>query len=505
MTSEPIHGPNGLRRWHALIAAFFGWMFDGFEMGLFPVVARPALRDLLLGQGVAEPEALEALVGQWNSIAIAGFLVGAATGGVLFGWLGDRLGRVRALSLSILTYSLVGGLGAFAVAPWQIVVVRCIAALGMGGEWSLGVALVMEVWAGQSRVMLAGLIGTAVNLGFALVALLSLGLASVQGLFTEWGFSTAWVEWRLLMLCGVLPALLVFFVRLWVRESESWLKVRHEGGTTAWATRDLLGVLAGAAAGLGILVLWSYPLHAVVRLVGTISALIVASLGYLYPVFRYLDRSRRTAADSGHDIRLRQDASAPGDILRRMALGAVLSGVPLLGTWAAVQWAPIWADQLAVGRPEAKALTQFCSAMGAFFCAPLGAWMAGRFGRRVAYLAMSLISLASLLLFYQSNVAYTSWFLVSVFLMGGLTSLFYGWLPLYLPELFPTRVRAIGQGFSYNFGRMLAAMGALQTGTIMSAFSGGYPQACTTMGSVYLLGVLAIWFAPETSGSPLPD
>lgn len=495
----------GGHRWHALIAAFFGWMFDGFEMGLFPVVARPALWDLLQGQGVAEPEVLETLVGQWNGIAIAGFLLGAATGGVVFGWLGDRLGRVKALSLSILTYSLVSGLGAFATTPWQIVVVRFLAALGMGGEWSLGVALVMEVWQGQSRVMLAGLIGTAVNLGFALVALLSLGLGSVRHVFTQWGFSNAWVEWRLLMLSGVLPALLVFFVRLWVRESESWLKVRRGGGTTAWATRDLAGVLVGALAGLGILVLWSYPLPTGVRLVGTILALIVVGLGFLYPVFRYLRRWELTAADSGQAIRHRQDAYATGDILRRMALGAFLSGVPLLGTWAAVQWAPIWADQLAVGQREAKSLTQFYSAMGAFFCAPLGAWMAGRLGRRMAYLAMCLISLASLLLFYGSNAAYTHWFLATVFLMGGLTSLFYGWLPLYLPELFPTRVRAIGQGFSYNFGRVIAAMGALQTGTIMSAFSGGYPQACTTMGSVYLLGILAIWFAPETSSSPLPD
>src|SRR5207253_9223291 len=86
-------------RWLALAAALLGWMFDGFEMGLFPLVARPALRDLLGSTDDKE-------IGLWFAVATAGFLVGAATGGVLFGWLGDRLGRVRAMMLSILTYAI---------------------------------------------------------------------------------------------------------------------------------------------------------------------------------------------------------------------------------------------------------------------------------------------------------------------------------------------------------------------------------------------------------------
>src|SRR5262245_46328034 len=132
-------------KWLALTAALLGWMFDGFEMGLFPVVARPALTDLLRMSG---GEVSDKAVGDWNSLINAAFLIGAATGGVLFGWLGDRLGRVRAMSFSILTYALCSGLGGLATAPWQMVVIRFVAALGMGGEWSLGVALVMEVWGG---------------------------------------------------------------------------------------------------------------------------------------------------------------------------------------------------------------------------------------------------------------------------------------------------------------------------------------------------------------------
>src|ERR1044071_7178830 len=113
-------------QWLALTAALLGWMFDGFEQGLFPLVARPALKELL---GMSGASADDTGVGFWLALTNASFLVGAATGGVVFGWLGDRLGRVRAMSLSILTYSLCSGMAGIASAPWQMVVIRFLAAL----------------------------------------------------------------------------------------------------------------------------------------------------------------------------------------------------------------------------------------------------------------------------------------------------------------------------------------------------------------------------------------
>jgi len=89
--------------------------------------------------------------------------------------------------------------------------------------------------------------------------------------------------------------------------------------------------------------------------------------------------------------------------------------------------------------------------------------------------------------------------------VGFFTAAFYGWLPLYLPELFPTRVRATGQGLSFNFGRIFAAFGALGTGQLMGFFGGSYPRACATITLVYLVGMVLIWLAPETKGKPLPD
>lgn len=119
-------------------------------------------------------------------------------------------------------------------------------------------------------------------------------------------------------------------------------------------------------------------------------------------------------------------------------------------------------------------------------------------------------SLASSLIFFQLTQEYGPLFLVAVFFAGGLTASFYGWLPLYLPELFPTAVRAFGQGFSFNFGRILAAVGALQTGALISLLGGsdpklGYPQACSLMSLIYLVGMAIIWLAPETRGKPLPE
>ncbi len=103
-------------KWMALLAAILGWLFDGFEMGLFPLAGGPALADLLKAQP-GTPE-----VNQWFSVIYAVFLVGAATGGVRFGWLGDRIGRVKAMSLSIFAYAIFTGLCGFATEAWHIAV-----------------------------------------------------------------------------------------------------------------------------------------------------------------------------------------------------------------------------------------------------------------------------------------------------------------------------------------------------------------------------------------------
>ena len=189
-------------------------------------------------------------------------------------------------------------------------------------------------------------------------------------------------------------------------------------------------------------------------------------------------------------------------------MGACISGVALLGTWGSIQWATFWVDEL-TGKtvPLAKQWTQFCSAWGAVLSCIIGALMCDWMGRRLAYRLLCVLALGSTLLFYLGNSSYGPMFLFTVFLAGGSTAAFYGWLPLYLPELFPTAVRATGQGFSFNFGRILAAIGALQTGVLKDIFKdhGGYPTACSLMSLIYLVGLVVIGFAPETKGRELPE
>src|SRR4051812_35086008 len=276
----------GRAAYAALTAAFLGWLFDGFEMGLFPLIGKPALQDLLPGRGAL-------LQGQWFTIIIAVFLVGAATGGVLFGWLGDKMGRVKAMALAIFTYAIFTGLCAFVGETWHFAALRFVASLGMGGEWSLGVALVNEIWSGKNRAWIAGLIGAASNIGFLLTGLLSLKLnesiAQVGEMLGAVGLGagpTSYLlhnrAWRFLAVTGALPALINFFILLFVHESPSWVKEKESARTSHWATVDLFGVLIASVAALAIIYIWSplSPTGPVAALLLTVVGLGIALWGY---------------------------------------------------------------------------------------------------------------------------------------------------------------------------------------------------------------------------------
>lgn len=402
-------------QWLVLIAAFLGWMFDGVEQGVFPIVARPALQDLL---GVRTDD----LIGPWMGGITALFLVGAAGGGLMFGWFGDRLGRVRAMLLSILAYSLFTGCCYFVRAPWQLGLLRFLAAVGMGGEWSLGVALVMECWPERHRPLLAAAIGAAANVGFGLVGALGAIFAITRD------------SWRWVMLAGAAPALLALFIAAFVPESEKW-----KGAVQKARARPL------------------------------------------------------------------RDIFAPGLRLTTL-LGLMFASISLIGTWGSVQWLPAWADQLTHGKVHnAKAVTQMLIAGGAVLGCLIAPLLGSRTGRRPAYFILCLGSLAACGYLFRAVNEYNGVFQLMVFVVGVATASFYGWLPLYLPELFPTRVRATGQGLCFNFGRILAAIGALQMGRLLQLYQGSYARAGASITLIYALGLVLIWFAPETKGKPLPD
>jgi MFS family permease len=495
--TAPVASSRG--RTLALAAALLGWMFDGMEMGLFPLVGRDALRELL------DSSAPQKSLDLWYGVVMACFLIGAATGGVLFGWLGDKIGRVRAMTVSVLLYSLCSGLSAASQSPAQLAGLRFFGALGMGGEWALGVALVMEVWPNTSRAWLAGWIGAFGNLGYTLCGGIKLALNRVQGDIPGWlssaGLPEGWVaaltaygDWRLLMLVGALPALLTLFIRLFVPESEKWVREKEAGAASHWATRDLLGVLVGAAAALGIVALWVEDLPAAVRVPGSLFGLLLVVLGYLMPARGYLSRCALTPA-------VRRQT------MLRMLLGAGLRGVALLGTWAGLMWVYMWVGKIPGGTSsDARPFIQVYSSVGAAVGCLLGAVLGGVFGRRPVYAALCLLSMALMVAFYrQPDPQYGVGFLLFTGLLGAVSAAFYGWLPLYLPELFPTAVRATGQGFGFNFGRIIAAVGQLQMPALLGLFDNDYGKACAVVAGVYCFGIVLILFAPETKGKPLPE
>jgi len=207
-------------QWRSGIAAWLGWTFDGLDMHLYTLVAAPFVAQLLGGLNTKD-----ARVGRYGSIIQAGFLLGWAIGGGFFGRIGDRLGRARALSLTVLTYAAFTGLSFFAHAWWHLLIFRFLAALGIGGEWAVGASLLSETWPRRWRPWIAAVLQSGVNVGVLGAVLANLVLAKAQP--------------RWLFLVGILPALLVFWIRRAVPEPEEWRAAKDRARHREPSLRDL--------------------------------------------------------------------------------------------------------------------------------------------------------------------------------------------------------------------------------------------------------------------------
>jgi MFS family permease len=421
--SEPPDRLHTRNRRVMLVAAFLGWLCAGVEMGLGPLVSRPAARDLLFHTTGAAPASLgpedEARVGAWFAWYLCAFLLGGAVGGALFGRLGDRAGRVRAMGWSILCFSAFTGASWFVRTPEQLLALRFLASLGVGGMWPAGVSLVAEAWPSASRPAVAGAMGMAANLGIFVMAVIG---QQVQ---------IAPDSWRWAMLVGAAPVVLGVAVLAGVPESPRWLAQRSAAAAPA---------------------------------------------APLTEVFR-------------------------PPLLGRTVLGILLGTVPLLGTWASGKWLVPWADAAGADAAGAQAVWAFGAVLGG----AAGGWVADRLGRRTVYFLVSLGALALNLLIYRGLTPAHPAFRPAVFALGLVATLFFGWLPLYLPELFPTRVRATGSGVAYNTGRVASAGGVLAAGGLMSLFHGDYAKVGEVTAWVYALGMLVILFAPDTGRGGLRD
>ena len=202
-----MHRPLTSQQWKSGIAAWLGWMFDGLDMHLYTLVAAPFVAQLIGAASTTDPQ-----VGKYASIIQAAFLLGWALGGGFFGYIGDRFERARTLSLTVLTYAAFTGLSVFAHTWWQLMILRFLAALGIGGEWAVGASLLAETWPKHWRPWVAAVLQSGVNIG-----ILCAGLAN---------YLMAGAPPRYLFLVGVLPALLVFWIRRAVPEPAEWHAAR---------------------------------------------------------------------------------------------------------------------------------------------------------------------------------------------------------------------------------------------------------------------------------------
>jgi MFS family permease len=207
-------------QWKSGIAAWLGWLFDGLDMHLYVLVAAPFVAELI---GVTDTR--DQSVGWYSSWIQAAFLVGWALGGGFFGRVGDLIGRSRALAMTILTYAVFTGLAFFVQTWWQLLLVRFLAALGIGGEWAIGASLLSETWPRRWRPWIAAVLQSAVNIGILLASCTTFLLAGVRP--------------RTVFLVGVLPAIFVFWIRRQVPETEEWEVAKRQASRAAPGIADL--------------------------------------------------------------------------------------------------------------------------------------------------------------------------------------------------------------------------------------------------------------------------
>jgi len=208
------------QQWRSGVAAWLGWTFDGLDMHLYTLVAAPFVAQLIGATATTDER-----VGRYGSLIQGAFLLGWALGGGFFGRIGDRLGRARALSLTVLTYAAFTGLSFFAQSWWHLLIFRFLSALGIGGEWAVGASLLSETWPPRWRSWIAAVLQTGVNVG-----ILAAGLAN---------FVLAAAPPRWLFLVGILPALMVFWIRRAVPETAEWREARERAQGVEPRVRDL--------------------------------------------------------------------------------------------------------------------------------------------------------------------------------------------------------------------------------------------------------------------------
>ncbi len=443
-SSQPWWRAFNRYHWCVFVVASLAWLFDCLDQQVFNLSRDGAVEDLLGDKS----KAIE-LAAYTTSF----FLIGWAIGGLIFGALGDRFGRARILTLSLLIYSVCTGLCSFAASYAGFCAFVFVTGLGVGGVFGLSVALVADSVPDQSRAPALGLLQSLSSWGNIAAGLLGMGI----GLLAVKNFLPLGLKaWQAMFLAGALPAFLCVFILVRLKVPEKWTKARAEGTRTGvkfgsytsllkhptWSKHAWFGLILCSA---GIVGLWG---------IGNFHPKIVRSL-----IETHLAAANFSAADLA-------------------SKKAYWSSVGLL-----------------------------LQNIGGFFGMLSLAKFAQAKGRKPAFaLALTLSFLCTLLVFkFLREINQIYWMLP---LMGfGQYSVF-GVYAIYLPELFPISLRSTGTSFCYNFGRLVAASAPFTIGRITKSLGGdieGFRTAGMWVSLVLLLGICVLPFLPETKGKPLPE
>ncbi len=463
--------------WFVLVVAALGWLFDTMDQQLFVLARQPAIASLL------QVSRDDPAVIKYGGYATTIFIIGWATGGLLFGWMGDRLGRARTMVLTILMYSMFTGLSALSYSWYDFALYRFLTGMGVGGEFAAGVSLVAEVMPGRARPYALGLLQALSAVGNMMAAgiyFLIFRVAPEEGVR---GFGTNVEAWRLVFLVGIIPAALALFIRRRLKEPESWQRAKDAArAAKVQAVKD-------RAAG-------KLPADDFHKQVGDIREMF-------------------------GDWRWRKNT----------IIGVLLATSGVMGLWGIGFWTPELVRSFVPKEDQSfyVSMTSLMQNFGAFFGIYAFGLMAGIVGRRPAFALSYLIGLVMIVVVFGfMNEPNQIWWMIPM--LGFATLMVFGGYAIYFPELYPTRLRSTGVGFCYNVARYLAALAPIMLAplarlfaapegseraaaklsnlTILSSLGGvdtPFRYAAIVLSSVFIIGLLTLPFAPETKGKPLPE
>jgi MFS family permease len=418
-------------QWLVLVVASLGWIFDAFEGQLYNITRGDMLPDLLMRANPgAAPDVIQSLSKAWGERFLGIFLIGGTIGGWLFSSLADKWGRKPVMALTILCYSIFSGLTGFATELWQVGVLRFLVAMGVGGEWAVGAALVAEVFPKHARERAGGIFHAASVAGIWLAAAAGLAVGT---------------NWRIAYFVGIVPALLVLWVRVSIHEPDTWKEAKAEKGDRMGSFTELLGNPRWRTRAV-----WG----ALLAMVGLATFWGVAVAGQ----------------NLAEDLLRRLNAPA-ADISSRSKIA-----------FGFVQTTGGFVGQLAMG--------------------PLSAWLGRR--RTFAYMHIGAFIMTLVVCWVPGYFASYGLLLCLLPLFGFFAQGIHSGYAVYFPELFPTYLRATGAGFCFNTGRILAAP-VLIWGSAWMKATLPLPQAISVLGGLFLLGLFVLIFLPETKGQELPE